>query len=254
VRLAGKTAVVTGGASGIGRAVVEAFLREGARVGIADRDAQAAGRTAAELAGAGGLAFTVTGDVGEQATWDEVGSRIAEHWDGRLDVLVNNAGYGIRASVPDTSWEQWQDIVSANVSSVFLGCRTAIPLMRAAGGGSVVNMASVAGRIGMSERAAYCATKAAVVGLSKAMAVDHAREGVRVNCVAPGTTDTPYFGKISRHLPDEAAYRADLAARQPLGRVGRPEEIAAAALFLACDESSFATGSVLTVDGGMSVW
>ncbi|MFI6375676.1 SDR family NAD(P)-dependent oxidoreductase [Streptomyces sp. NPDC050546] len=243
--MTGKTAVVTGGASGIGRAVVEAFLREGARVGVVDRDPPAAGP--------GDLDFTVVGDAGAPDTWQQVHDQVAEHWGG-LDVLVNNAGYGIRASVTDTSWEDWQAIVTTNVSSVFLGCRTAIPLMRKTGGGSVVNMASVAGHIGMSERAAYCATKAAVVGLSKAMAVDHASEGIRVNCVAPGTTDTPYFSKISAHLADPDAYRADLAARQPLGRLGRPEEIAAATLFLASDESSFATGSVLTVDGGMSIW
>ncbi|MCQ4080857.1 SDR family oxidoreductase [Streptomyces sp. RB6PN25] len=253
MRLGGKTAVVTGGASGIGRAVVEAFVREGARVAVVDRAAEAAGQCAGQLRVSGGEAFAVAGDVGSQDTWQEVSGRVMERW-GRLDVLVNNAGYGIRATVTDTSWEDWQAIVSTNVSSVFLGCRTAIPLMRKAGAGSVVNMASVAGQIGMAERAAYCATKAAVVGLSKAMAVDHASEGIRVNCVAPGTTDTPYFAKISRHLPDEQAYRADLAARQPLGRLGRPEEIAAAVVFLASDESSFATGSVLTVDGGMSVW
>ncbi|WP_416970792.1 glucose 1-dehydrogenase [Streptomyces sp. 4F14] len=245
MRLTGKTAVVTGGASGIGRAVVDAFLREGARVGVVDLDERAAL--------ADGPEFTVVGDAGAPRTWQRVHDQVVERW-GRLDVLVNNAGYGIRASVTDTSWADWQAIVTANVSSVFLGCRTAIPLMREAGGGSVVNMASVAGHIGMSERAAYCATKAAVVGLSKAMAVDHAGENIRVNCVAPGTTDTPYFAKISAHLPDPDAYRADLAARQPLGRLGRPEEIAAATLFLACEESSFATGSVLTVDGGMSVW
>lgn len=219
MRLTAKTAVVTGGASGIGRAVVEAFLREGAHVGIVDRDADAAGIK--------DLAFAVIGDVGDPQTWQQVHHRVTEHW-GRLEVLVNNAGYGIRASVTDTSWEDWQAIVKSNVSSVFLGCRTAIPLMREAGGGSVVNMASVAGQIGMSERAAYCATKAAVVGLSKAMAVDHAKEDIRVNCVAPGTTDTPYFSKISAHLADPEAYRAHLAARQPLGRLGRPEEIAAA--------------------------
>jgi len=245
MRMTGKTAVVTGGASGIGRAVVDAFLREGASVGVVDRD-----QRATELEG---LAFAVIGDAGAPRTWQQVHDRATEHW-GRLDVLVNNAGYGIRASVTDTTWEDWQAIVTTNVSSVFLGCRTAIPLMREAGGGSVVNMASVAGHIGMSERAAYCATKAAVVGLSKAMAVDHAKENIRVNCVAPGTTDTPYFSKISAHLDDPDAYRADLAARQPLGRLGRPEEIAAATLFLASDESSFATGSVLTVDGGMSIW
>jgi meso-butanediol dehydrogenase/(S,S)-butanediol dehydrogenase/diacetyl reductase len=245
MRMTGKTAVVTGGASGIGRAVVEAFLREGASVGVVDRDQQAA-----EFEGP---AFAVIGDAGAPETWQRVHDQVARHW-GQLDILVNNAGYGIRASVTDTSWEDWQAIVATNVSSVFLGCRTAIPLMRKAGGGSVVNMASVAGHIGMSERAAYCATKAAVVGLSKAMAVDHAKEGIRVNCVAPGTTDTPYFSKISAHLSDPDAYRADLAARQPLGRLGRPEEIAAATLFLASDESSFATGSVLTVDGGMSIW
>ncbi|WP_421106448.1 SDR family NAD(P)-dependent oxidoreductase [Streptomyces sp. NEAU-S77] len=245
MRLAGKAAVVTGGASGIGRAVVEAFLREGARVGIVDRDAEAA-----EIEGP---EFAVIGDAGAPQTWQQVEDQVTKHWGG-LDVLVNNAGYGIRASVTDTSWEDWQTILTTNVSSVFLGCRTAITLMRKTGGGSIVNMASVAGQIGMSERAAYCATKAAVVGLSKAMAVDHANEGIRVNCVAPGTTDTPYFSKISAHLADPDAYRADLAARQPLGRLGRPEEIAAATLFLASEESSFATGSVLTVDGGMSVW
>ncbi|WP_033289268.1 SDR family oxidoreductase [Amycolatopsis jejuensis] len=237
MRLAGKVAVVTGGGSGIGRAIAEEFTRAGAQVVVVDRTGESG----------------VIGDVGRAETWDEVRETVLERW-GRWDVLVNNAGYGIRATAEKTSLDEWQAILQTNVTSVFLGSRAAVPVMRENGGGSVVNMASVAGTIGMAERAAYCATKAAVVGLTKAMSVDHAADGIRFNCVAPGTIDTPYFTKIAAEVDDVEAFRAGLAARQPLGRLGQPAEVAAAALFLASAESSFATGSVVTVDGGMSVW
>ncbi|MFD4711173.1 SDR family NAD(P)-dependent oxidoreductase [Streptomyces sp. NPDC058430] len=258
MRLQGKTAVVTGGSSGIGRAMVERFVREGARVLIVDRDGETARKAAAECSTADAdgrpTVEAIAGDVGEPGSWDQVRAHVTEQWGGRLDILVNNAGYGIKATVTETSLEDWHAIVSTNVTGVFLGSRTAVELMRATEGGSIVNIASVAGQIGMVQRAAYCSTKAAVVGLTKAMSLDHAKEGIRVNCVSPGTVDSPYFQKIAAHLDDPVAYRQALADRQPVGRMGTPEEIAAAVAFLAADESSYATGSVLTMDGGMSVW
>jgi meso-butanediol dehydrogenase/(S,S)-butanediol dehydrogenase/diacetyl reductase len=172
---------------------------------------------------------------------------------GRVDVLVNNAGYGIQGDVLDTDPQAWDALMRTNVTGVYLGSRAMLPWMIQAKTGSIVNVASVAGQIGMPRRAAYCASKAAIVGLTRAMAVDHARQGVRVNAVAPGTTDSPYFDKIAPDVPDPTAYRAYLAERQLVGRLGSPDEIASAIIFAASPASSFMTGSVITIDGGMSV-
>ncbi len=171
---------------------------------------------------------------------------------GRLDVLVNNAGYGIAGSVVATDEQAWDDLMAVNVRGVFLCCKYAIPVMRRTGGGTIVNTASVVAAVGIRDRAAYCASKGAVAALTRAIAVDHVGDGIRCNAVAPGTIDTPYFNDILKNSADPAAVRKALAARQLLGRLGTPEEIAAAILFLAGDESRFATGSILTIDGGMT--
>jgi NAD(P)-dependent dehydrogenase (short-subunit alcohol dehydrogenase family) len=170
----------------------------------------------------------------------------------RLDVLVNNAGYGIPGSVVETDEAAWDALMAVNVRGVFLCSKYAIPVMKTNGGGVIVNTASVVAAIGIGNRAAYCASKGAVAALTRAIAIDHVGDGIRCNAIAPGTIDTPYFDDILRKSPDPGATRKALAARQLLGRLGTPEEIAAGILFLASDESRFATGTILTLDGGMT--
>ena len=171
---------------------------------------------------------------------------------GRLDVLINNAGYGIPGSVVETSEDDWDKLMAVNVNGVFFGCKYAIPVMKQQGGGVIVNTASIVANVGIRNRAAYCASKGAVAALTRAMALDHVNDNIRVNCVAPGTIDTPYFEDIIRKSERPQELRRELEARQAMNRLGRPEEIANAFLFLASDESSFSTGSMLIVDGGMT--
>lgn len=249
--LKGKVCVVTGGTSGIGLATVRLFAGAGARQVVLAREPSECEVLAKEAALSGWTVTPVAGDVGDPAAWERTLEATAAL--GPVDVLVNNAGYGIQGTVPETSLDDWNALLRTNVTGTFLGCKAVLPQMLSRGSGSIVNVASVAGHIGMPMRAAYCASKAAVVGLTKAMAVDHAKAGVRVNAVAPGTTDSPYFDKITADVDDPEAYRAYLAGRQLLNRLADPREIAEAILFLAGDASSFAVGSVVTVDGGMSV-
>ena len=251
MRLEGKVAIVTGGGSGIGRATCLLFAQEGAKVVIADKRKEAADAVAAECraerAEALGLAVDVSKDAEAKRMVDETVRAF-----GRLDVLVNNAGYGFAGSVVDTDEEAWDALMAVNVRGVYLCAKHAIPAMAANGGGSIVNTASVVAAVGIRNRAAYCASKGAVAALTRAIAIDHVAEGIRCNAVAPGTIDTPYFDDILRKSPVAADTRKALEARQLMGRLGTPEEIAAGILFLASDESRFATGSILTLDGGMT--
>src|SRR6202045_191127 len=171
---------------------------------------------------------------------------------GRLDVLVNNAGYGIPGSVVETDEEAWAALMAVTVRGVFLCSKYAIPVMKQNRGGTIVNTASVVATVGITNRDAYCASKGAVAALTRAIAVDHVGDGIRCNAIAPGTIDTPYFEETPSRSREPAETRMALAARQLLGRLGTPEEIAAGILFLASDESRFATGTILTLDGGMT--
>lgn len=247
-RLKDKVCLITGGGSGIGRATCELFAREGAKVVVADKLLSAA-RVVAALIGEAAIAIEV--DVAQS---DSVRSMIdATIRDlGRLDVLINNAGYGIPGSVVETSEDDWDKLMAVNVNGVFFGCKYAIPVMKQQGGGVIVNTASIVANVGIRNRAAYCASKGAVAALTRAMALDHVNDNIRVNCVAPGTIDTPYFEDIIRKSERPQELRRELEARQAMNRLGRPEEIANAFLFLASDESSFSTGSMLIVDGGMT--
>ncbi len=245
-RLKDKICLVTGGGSGIGRATSLLFAREGARVVVADKVLPAAEGVARE---AGGGAFALEVDVAVSASVQAMIRTTVERC-GRLDVLVNNAGYGIPGSVVETSEEDWNRLMAVNVNGVFLGCKYAIPVMKRQGGGAIVNTASTVSSIGIRDRAAYCASKGAVAALTRAMALDHVADHIRVNCVAPGTVDSPYLQRIFQSSPDPDALRRELNGRQAMNRMGRPEEIAQAFLFLASDESSFCTGSMLTIDGG----
>ena len=249
MRLKNKVCVITGGGSGIGRATALLFAQEGARLVVADkRNAQA---VAAECATKGGQAVAVEADVAVAADVRRMIEAAVERFR-RLDILVNNAGYGITGSVVETDEEAWDALMAVNVRGVFLCSKYAIPAMERSGGGTIVNTASVVAAVGIGNRAAYCASKGAVAALTRAMAIDHVGAGIRCNAIAPGTIDTPYFNDMLKASADPAATRKALAARQLLGRLGTPEEIAAGILFLASDESRFATGTILTLDGGMT--
>ena len=169
---------------------------------------------------------------------------------GRIDVLVNNAGYGFKANVVDCDEDEWDRLIAVNLNGVFYGCKYAIPIMREQGGGVIVNTSSALALVGVRDRAPYCASKGAITALTRAMALDHVAENIRVNCIAPGSVETPIINTVMAVTADPAALRRQLEARQAMQRMGSPEEIAYGILYLACDESSFATGTTLSVDGG----
>ncbi|HSJ93307.1 MAG TPA: SDR family NAD(P)-dependent oxidoreductase, partial [Gaiellaceae bacterium] len=235
---AGKRALVTGAGSGIGAAVARRLAAGGASVVLADVRRDGIEALGAEL---GGDAQPLLLDVRDE---EAVAPAVAG-----LDVLANVAGIGSTQSAPDTPLEVWEDVFAVNARGTFLTCKHAIPDMAARGGGAIVNVASVAALVGLRNRAAYCASKGAVVALTRALAVDHVGEGIRVNAVCPGTVDSPWV----RRLVEEVGESLDaLRARQPLGRLGTPEEIAEAVVYLASDRAGFVTGSVLTIDGGLT--
>ncbi len=246
--LTGKVALVTGGASGIGRATAILFGQEGAAVVV--HDLKEDGRTTADaILALGGRATFVRGDVTRSADCQAaVETAISEY--GGLHVLVNNAGIIRRASVVETTEEEWDRVMAVNVKSVFLFSKIAIPIMARQGGGVIVNTASGWGLDGGKDAASYCASKAAVVNLTRAMAIDHAEQNIRVNCVCPGDTDTAMLREEARQLGQDVSRFLARSAQRPLRRMGRPEEIARAILFLASDASSYVTGTALVVDGG----
>jgi NAD(P)-dependent dehydrogenase (short-subunit alcohol dehydrogenase family) len=247
--LADKIAIVTGGGSGIGRAAALLFAREGASVVIADLSREAGQATAEEIAHHGGRAIFEPADVTRAKDCERVVQRTVREF-GSIHILFNNAGIIRRATVTELNEEDWDRVMAVNVKSIFLMSRLVIPVMAKAGGGSIVNMSSGWGLAGGPKAAAYCASKGAVVLLTKAMAIDHGPQNIRVNCLCPGDTDTGMLRNEARQLGEaEDRFLAE-SARRPLGRVGKPEEIAQAALYLASDASSFVTGTALVVDGG----
>jgi 3(or 17)beta-hydroxysteroid dehydrogenase len=248
-RVAGKVVLLTGGAMGLGKAAARALVAEGARVIITDIDEAAGTTTAAEL----GCEF-LPQDVTNWARWQEVVTDIeARH--GRLDVLVNNAAITVFGSVMDISPEDFRRCYTVDVDSIFMGCKAAIPLMAKSGGGSIVNFSSAAGNKPSADLAAYNSAKAAVVMLTKSIALWCARQGngIRVNSVQPGTILTPNVESVIAGTPDPEATRAAFAVAQPIGRMGEPEDIAHLVVYLASDESKFATGAPFIVDGGLSI-
>ena len=251
MRLQGKVCIVTGGGSGLGRVTCLLFALEEAKVAVADRDAAAAERTASEAAELGAETLALAVDVARSADCERMVEATVERF-GALDVLVNNAGYGITGDVVDTSEEDWDALMATNLKGVFLCSKYAIPAMRRRGGGAIVNIASSVSTVGIADRAAYVASKGGVLALTRAMALDHVGDNIRVNCVAPGTMASPYYDEMLRRAGDSEAMRRELEDRQVMRRLGRPEEVAYAVLYLACDESSFCTGSMVTADGGMT--
>lgn len=247
MRLKDKVCIVTGGGSGIGRATARVFAREGAKVVVADRKPEAAAAVARELPGA----IAVTVDVSKSGDVKRMVDDALKAF-GRLDVIVNNAGYGTFGTVVDIAEQEWDDLMAVNVRGVYLCCKYAIPAMKKTGGGAIVNVASVVASVGIRNRAAYVASKGAVAALTRAIALDHVAEGIRCNAIAPGTIDTPYYDDVMARAPDPVAFRKGLEARQPIGRLGTAEEMADCILFLASDESRFAVGAIVTIDGGMT--
>jgi len=236
----GLVAVVTGGGSGIGAAITAVLGERGARVAVLDRD----------VAAVPDEAFGVVADVTDDASVRAAVAAVLERF-GRLDILVNNAGIGAAGTVADNSDEEWHRVYDVNVVGMVRVTRAALPALRESPAAAIVNTCSVAADVGLPQRALYSATKGAVLALTRAMAADHLREGIRVNCVSPGTADTPWVARLLSAAADPAAERAALEARQPHGRLVAASEVAEAVAHLASPRSRSTTGASITVDGGL---
>jgi NAD(P)-dependent dehydrogenase (short-subunit alcohol dehydrogenase family) len=247
-RLRGKRAIVTGAGSGIGRAVALRLAAEGARVIVSDVEEVAAKAVAREI---GGETLVRKTDVTSPNEVEALVGAAVDEWEG-LDVMVNNAGIGVAGTVADTQEEEYEMVMDVCLKGTFFGMKYAIPAISESGGGSVVNMSSVAALVGIPDRAVYSAAKGAILAITRAAAIDHVEEGVRVNCIAPGTVDTPWIARITSGYDDPEVARANMQARQPHGRFVTPEEIAAMAAYLASDESASVIGACMIVDGGVT--
>jgi NAD(P)-dependent dehydrogenase (short-subunit alcohol dehydrogenase family) len=252
-RLTGKVALVTGGGTGIGRAIALAFAREGAKVAVSGRRVEKLQETVAELEKIGGEGIAIACDVSSARDGEKAVRETAAKF-GRLNVLVNNAGVLKVATIEGTSEEEWDRMMTINLKGPFLMSRAALPEFRKAGGGAIVNIGSVLGLIAMKDRAAYCTSKGGVTLLTKAMAVDHAQDNVRVNCICPSIVETELVAGLFAASPEGKALRDARVASIPLGRMGRPVDVAEMAVFLAAEESSWLTGAAIPLDGGLSAY
>jgi len=250
-KLAGRAGLITGMASGIGRAGAELFAREGAAVVAMDVDAAAGQKAVEDIAQQGGRAVFHNGDAADPADVRAAVARAVDTF-GRLDLVWANAGVNVFKNVVDTTEDEWDRLIDVNLKGCFLAAKYSIPEMIRAGGGTIVFTGSVNSFVGDPGAPAYCASKGGILMLARAVALEYADRGIRVNCLCPGSTDTPFQEAALRAIPDESY--EDLVRQEhaaiPLGRYATPAEVAKAALFLSCDDSSFITGSALTVDGG----
>lgn len=249
--LQNKISLVTGAGSGIGAAIAETFASAGAYVFVTDRDETAGRATVSKIQSSGGKADFLKLDVSSAEDSERVAKAVLERH-GRIEVLVNNAGIGHVGTILQTTAQDLDRLFAVNVRGVFNLSRAFLPSMLQRKSGSIINLASIGGVVGVRDRVAYCASKFAVVGLTKSMALDHATDGVRVNCICPGRVETPFVAARLEEYPDPEKARQEMSATQAVGRMGRPDEIAAAALYLASDESAFVTGSEFVIDGGFS--
>jgi len=253
-RLDGKTAVVTGAGSGIGQAIASTFARNGARVFALDRDLKAASGTVESIRAAGGAASAIDCDVAIADSVETAFARIdSDKNSQRIDILINNAGIANIGTVETTSEADFDRVYSVNVKGIFLCSRAAVRRMLASGGGVILNLASIASLIGLTDRFAYSMSKGAVLTMTRSIAVDYVKRGIRCNCICPARVHTPFVdGYLRATYPGrEAEMFKQLSEYQPLGRMGTPEEVAALALYLCSDEASFITGQAYPIDGGV---
>jgi NAD(P)-dependent dehydrogenase (short-subunit alcohol dehydrogenase family) len=250
-RLSGKTALITGGSSGIGRACALAFAREGARVAVLGRRREPLEGVVRAIGGEGGEAMAVTADVTRAVEIAQAIEQVVARL-GAFQVVVNSAGIPFVAAAEQTSEEDWNRVLAVNLTGTFLVSRAALPVIRKAGGGSIVNLGSIYGLVARPQRAAYCASKGGITLLTQAMALDHAAEGIRVNCICPALVETEMMHRIFERAPDPEAARRSREAELPLGRLGKPEDVANLAVFLASDESGWMTGAAVPLDGGLA--
>jgi meso-butanediol dehydrogenase / (S,S)-butanediol dehydrogenase / diacetyl reductase len=248
-RLSGKMAFITGGGTGIGRACALLFAREGAKVAVAGRRRAPLDRVAQEIIAEGHEALAMECDVTRKSSVEGALRGVVERFGG-LNVIVNNAGTMHVGSAEETSEDDWNRVMATNLTGTFLVSRAAVPALRRAGGGTIVNIGSYLGLVGLKQRAAYCASKGGMTMLTKAMALDHAAEQIRVNCICPALVETEMALSAMQRMPDPAAYRKQRESQIPLGRAGTPEEVAQLAVFLASDESAWMTGNAIALDGG----
>jgi len=247
--LKGKVALITGGASGIGRATALLFAREGAAVSVMDVDLDGVRNVVKTIVDEGGRGIFVHGDVSRVDDCKKAVQKTVDQLGG-IDILFNNAGIIRRASVLEITESEWDKVMAVNVKSVFLLSKYAIPEMVKAGGGVIINTSSGWGLVGGPRAVSYCASKGAVVQMTRAMAIDHGGQNIRVNCICPGDTDTPMLRDEAEQLGEPSERFLAEASKRPLRRFGLPEEIAQAVLYLASEQASFVTGTTLVVDGG----
>jgi len=252
-RLSGKVALITGGGTGIGRAIALAFAREGASVAVAGRRLEKLREVISEIQKAGGAGLAMECDVTRALDVERAVKGTVERF-GRLNVLVNNAGTLHVSTVEGISEEEWDRMMTVNLKGPFLMSRAVLPEFRKCGGGTIVNIGSVLGLVAVKDRAAYCASKGGVTMLTKAMAIDHAEEKIRVNCICPSIVETELVKGVFNETEQGQALRKARIATIPLGRIGRPADVAEMAVFLTSEESSWLTGAAIPLDGGLTAY
>lgn len=252
MKLDRKVAIITGAAAGIGENAARLFAKEGARLVLVDLQAEALSKVVEELEQNSTIVLDMVGDVSSPSICRSVIEKTMAQF-GRLDILFNNAGIVQNGNLVECTEEEWQRTIDVNLKSMYLLCRAAVPHMQRQGGGTIINMSSIAGSSGVANRGAYSVSKAGVIGLTKSLAIDFIKDGIRVNCICPATVDTPSLRQRIADSPDPEEARRAFVARQPMGRIGTPQEIAAMALFLASEDSRYMTGQAIVMDGGMKL-